>query len=147
MPDDSEPEPEVDRGLRSKANDWQSLKCTPSPFQAILRREKRGDFRSTADREFSVGERINLLEFDPVAQRYTGDTCVIRITHIQQGFGIPNGFVLLSIELAAWSTKPPEGTRQTLEARTHCTVCNHALDGIIDFDGGIVEPPPELGRA
>ena len=141
-------EPEIDRGLRSRANDCQALKCHPEPFQAILRREKRGDFRSTADREFSVGERINLLEFDPATQRYTGDTCVIRITHIQSGgsFGIPDGFALLSIELAAWRTSPPEGTRQTLEARTHCTVCNHALNGIIEFDGGIVEPPPELGK-
>ena len=138
----------IDRGVRSKANNWQSLKSHPEQFQAILRREKRTDFRSTADREFSVSERINLLEFDPATQRYTGDICIIRITHIEPGgaFGIPEGYVVLSIELAGWRSSPPEGTRQTIELLSHCTVCHHRLDGIVDFEGGIVEPPPELGR-
>lgn len=140
---------EIDRGVRSKVNDWQSLKSHPEPFQAILRREKRGDFRSTADREFSVGEHINLLEYDPTTQRYTGDWCIIRVTHIQPGgdLGIPEGFAVLSIELAGWRSDPPEGTRQMVELLSHCTVCHHELGGIVNFEDGIVEPPPELGRA
>ncbi len=142
-------EREIVRGTKSPFNDWQTLKCHPEQFQAILRGEKRADFRSIADREFEVGEQINLREWDPGTERYTGDTCVVRVLHIEPGgsFGIPEGAVLLSLGLAAWRSEPPEGTRETLTHRSHCPVCHHRLDEPVNFIGGTLEPPIELGRA
>lgn len=142
-------EREIVRGTKSPVNDWQTLKCHPAQFQAILRREKCAEFRSTLDREFEVGEQINLREWEPGAERYTGDTCIVRVLHIEPGgsLGIPEGFVVLSIALAAWLSEPPEGTRETLEHQSHCPVCHHKLGEPVDFTGGIVEPPLELGRA
>lgn len=136
------PEDQIDRGPRTRHNEWQTLKSHPSEFQRVIAREKRGELRSIADRVFRVGERVNLAEWDPQAEEFTGDACVIRITSIDIGpdFGIPEDHALLSIELAAWLHDPPDDARDYLLRQ--CPVCLDEHGEYVDR----TEPCPTCGR-
>jgi Domain of unknown function (DUF3850) len=58
------------------------LKCWPKFFAAIARGEKRHDLRRATDRDFRVGDRLLLREFDPDLGAYTGRTQRATITYI-----------------------------------------------------------------
>lgn len=76
------------------------LKSWPSQFQAMWTGRKRAEFRRD-DREFQVGDLLELREWDPAASRYTGFRMTARVTHLVRGpeFEVPQGFVVLSIEV------------------------------------------------
>ena len=120
----------VERGPKARRNNWQSLKCWAEPFGRIIRREKRGEFRSIADRVFVVGEFLNLYEWDDQAQKYTGDHCTVRVTSIDVGpeFDIPAGYALLSISLHSLLSEPPKGTRDVMDDDPTCPVCLRYYD-------------------
>lgn len=79
------------------------LKCWPEPFQAIVDRAKRCEVRREDDRAFFVGQLLGLREFVPsnTGGSYTGRIALAAVTHLQRGFGLPAGLVVLSIELRA----------------------------------------------
>lgn len=56
------------------------LKCWPQFFQAIANGQKRHDLRRATDREFRVGDRMRLREFDPDTEQYTGREQTVTIT-------------------------------------------------------------------
>ena len=58
------------------------LKCWPEFFVAIAAGEKRHDLRRCYDRDFSVGDRLQLREFDPVSHCYTGREQYVAVTYI-----------------------------------------------------------------
>lgn len=58
------------------------LKCWPKFFAAIARGEKRHDLRRATDRDFRLGDRLLLREFDPERDAYTGKTQLVTITYI-----------------------------------------------------------------
>jgi hypothetical protein len=58
------------------------LKCWPVFFEAILSGKKRHDLRRADDRDFHVGDRMLLREYDPQGQTYTGRTLLVAITYI-----------------------------------------------------------------
>jgi hypothetical protein len=81
------------------------LKSWPQFFEAIAAGRKRHDLRRAFDRNFRVGDRLRLREFDPEAQRYTGREQMVQVTYITSG-GEPcalsegalhNDFCILSI--------------------------------------------------
>ncbi len=84
------------------------LKCHPEPFQAVKRNEKRFEFRKD-DRDYRVGDNLHLREWMPGSGwdndggnegDYTGDECHRRVDYIiREGFGIPNGYCIMSLSL------------------------------------------------
>jgi hypothetical protein len=58
------------------------LKCWPVFFDAIAAGRKRHDLRRISDRDFRVGDRMRLREFDPKAERYTGREQIVEITYL-----------------------------------------------------------------
>jgi Domain of unknown function (DUF3850) len=87
------------------------LKTWPPQFQAILDRTKTSEFRR-ADRPFAVGDLLYLEEYVPAEverdgevwvekepAHYTGRRTIVKVTHIMdKGFGLPDGFVIMSLD-------------------------------------------------
>jgi|ERR1700730_159563 Domain of unknown function (DUF3850) len=59
-----------------------TLKCWPQSFEAILAGEKTHDLRRADDRNFRVGDVVQLNEFNPASKRYTGRRLKVKITYI-----------------------------------------------------------------
>lgn len=85
------------------------LKTWPEFFQAVKRGDKTFELRNN-DRKFSVGDTLNLQEYDPGAfmgiGSYTGDSSRVLVTYIFDGstfggqyFGVKPGTVIMSIKL------------------------------------------------
>lgn len=72
------------------------LKVWPKPFKDLLSGGKRAEVREN-DRNYDVGDVLVLREFVPAENRYTGRWVQRRVTHIQTGFGLPDGLVVLSL--------------------------------------------------
>lgn len=80
------------------------LKTFPHPFAAVVKGTKMFEFRCD-DRTpgFRVGDRLVLREFhkdDGPPGAYTGRSLTVVVTYLLRGpdFGIPEGFVCMSIE-------------------------------------------------
>lgn len=58
------------------------LKSWTHFFQAIKAGEKRHDLRSKKDRDFFVGQRLLLEEYDNVHGHYTGENIQVEVTYI-----------------------------------------------------------------
>jgi hypothetical protein len=88
------------------------LKCYPGPFIELKRGVRVHDFRRD-DRGFREGHRILYQDFDPAERRVTGDELLTSIKCITRGgqFGIPAGYVVMSLELV----KVPVHVRGDLE--------------------------------
>ena len=52
-------------------------------FQAIKRGAKTHDLRYDVDRNFAVGDTIELLEYDPFKGVYSGDACNVTVTYTE----------------------------------------------------------------
>jgi ParB family chromosome partitioning protein len=72
------------------------LKCWPEYFKALVSGEKSFEFRKD-DRDFSVGDKLFIEEWDPETERYTGAYVAFRVTYIACGSLIPDGFCVMSI--------------------------------------------------
>jgi hypothetical protein len=81
-------------------------------FRDIITGERTSDIRLN-DRRYEVGDQLQLLEFDPVAQTYTGRTALVNITYMQNNKSNPcaisykaldDAYVVLSIRLVPEST-------------------------------------------
>jgi hypothetical protein len=57
------------------------VKSWPKFFQAIRRGSRRHELRRN-DRDYRVGDLLQLQEYEPVSEQYTGNSCVVRITSI-----------------------------------------------------------------
>lgn len=83
------------------------LKCDRGPFQDILTGHKKAEVRRD-DRDFRVGDTLNLLETVNSAEEmragapleFTGGQAMKAITHVQRGYGLPDGIVVLSFDEA-----------------------------------------------
>lgn len=58
------------------------LKCWPRFFDEIAAGRKRHDLRRAHDRDFQVGDRLILREFDPNTGCYTGRRQDVEVTYI-----------------------------------------------------------------
>ena len=66
------------------------LRTWPVYFRAIWRGEKRAELRKN-DRSFQVGDKVLLIEFDPLTghQPSPSRDILVRITHVLEGAGKP----------------------------------------------------------
>jgi hypothetical protein len=73
------------------------LKSWPGQFQAMWTGLKRAEFRRD-DRGYQVGDLLDLCEWDPSRQQYTGFRLTARGTHLVRGpeLEVPAGFVVLA---------------------------------------------------
>lgn len=58
------------------------LKSWPQFFNPILNGTRTSDIRNKTDREFRVGDKMLLNEYDPFGTGYTGRSQSVEITHI-----------------------------------------------------------------
>jgi hypothetical protein len=99
--------------VRLDRNEYQKkpahrLKCWPQFFESIKRREKTHDLRRADDRDFEVGDRLLLEEFDPSTKSYSGRRLVVEITYITSATqpcalsdkALASDYCILSIKLA-----------------------------------------------
>lgn len=78
-------------------SDVHVLKTWPEFFTAVASGEKRHEIRAH-DRNFNVGDRLLLREYDPNADTYTGKSLRVRVTYLTTAF-LPAGMIAMSIEL------------------------------------------------
>lgn len=85
------------------------LKCWPSYFRAIRQEQKRFELRKH-DRDFAVGDRLLLREYDPTpteertgSSPYTGEQLYAWVTYV---LPIDGGRVIMSIEVE-WPVPSP----------------------------------------
>jgi len=78
------------------------LKIWPDQFEATVQGDKRAEFRR-ADRAYTEGDVLHLMEWLPSEGRYTGRALDAAVTHVERDerFGIPPGYAVLSIEMVA----------------------------------------------
>ena len=85
----------------------QKLKSWTKFFKAIKAGEKTHDLRSKKDRDYEIGERLLLQEYDPFSGTYTGDACVVEVTYITDDVTpcafssavLDKGYCILSIKV------------------------------------------------
>jgi len=80
------------------------LKCWPSYFQAILDGRLVHQVRHNYDRDFAVGDILELVEYDPASKWIypTSDARRIRVevTYLTRGaFGLPQHLSVMSIRM------------------------------------------------
>lgn len=74
------------------------LKITPDYFQAQLSKIKTFEVRFN-DRDFKSGDTVNLHEYLPNDQRYTGAKLSFKITYVLKDFpGITKGYCILQLK-------------------------------------------------
>ncbi|WP_395454651.1 DUF3850 domain-containing protein [Azospirillum melinis] len=85
-------------GVECDAARIHELKADPTPFSDLVSGRKRAEVRRD-DRGYQVGDKLFLCEFDREAQAYSGRQCCARVTHIQRDYGLPDGLVVLSVDV------------------------------------------------
>lgn len=73
---------ELDTISEARPSITHELKCWPQFFSAIAEGRKRHDLRRSSDRDFVVGDRLLLREFDPGIGEYTGRSQLVVVTYI-----------------------------------------------------------------
>lgn len=72
------------------------LKIHPVPLADLLSGTKTAEVRRN-DRDFQVGDTVRLMEVNPETGNWTGAADHVRtISHIQTGYGLPDGICVLS---------------------------------------------------
>ena len=59
-----------------------NVKSWPQFFEATLSGVKLHDVRRLTDRDYRVGDRLRLQEYDPNTRTYSGRELVVRITYM-----------------------------------------------------------------
>ena len=72
------------------------LKCWPIPFRYLRIGRKGCEIRKN-DRDFKEGDTLVIQEWDQLGKYYTGMELIFIITHVQDSFGLKDGYVVLSI--------------------------------------------------
>jgi len=77
-----------------------SLKIVPSYFDDVSSGKKKFEIRKN-DRDFLVGDLLNLREWNPETERYTGRELTAKVTYKINGgqYGLDNDYCVLGIEI------------------------------------------------
>ena len=93
-----------------------NLKIWPEYFAAVRGGLKRAELRWN-DREYQAGDILDLCEWDPNEESFTGDFISVTVTHVADlGQWMP-GYVLLSIDPPAPVSVPDELSREEYKRR------------------------------
>ena len=87
------------------------LKCDPRPYTDLLTGIKSAEVRQN-DRLYEAGDVLYLREYVRAVRdgAYTGRSMIMAVTHVQRGYGLPDGLVVLSVRT------PTETQREQAEA-------------------------------
>ena len=99
------------------------LKVHPEPFHALVSGRKTAEVRVN-DRDYKCGDTVTLREYVPEEDSYTDNFVYTTITHIQEGYGLPVGIVVLSyapVEANTVNRKPNEDL--CVPGRMRCAKC------------------------
>jgi len=100
-----------------KTKSIHSLKSWPPFFRAIVQGDRTHELRRN-DREFRVGDMLELHEFDNETGEFTGAICSAMVTSLTSedqpcaasDLGLRPGFCILSIKVRSWTEGPlPRG--------------------------------------
>lgn len=85
-----------------------NLKTDPEPFAEVKAGRKRYEVRRF-DRDYRVGDRLVLQEFDRTTKKYSGDSVVVVVVHILSpgSYGMPEDVGVMGIEFLANVANPP----------------------------------------
>lgn len=73
------------------------LKTWPEPFEAVWSGVKTYEIRKD-DRDYKVGDTLQLNEWDPSDGTYSGRSVTALVTYLTRGaWGIPDGIVVMGI--------------------------------------------------
>lgn len=77
-----------------------TLKCWPEYFYVVWDGDKRHEIRK-ADRPYAVGDKLQLREYDPDTQRYSGRWVQVLVTYLTAAgtWGLPADLCVMSIEV------------------------------------------------
>lgn len=82
-----------------------NLKIWPEYYAAVCKGEKRAELRWN-DRDYHAGDTLDLCEWDPNEEAFTGEFISVNVTHVAElGQWMP-GYVLLSIALPSSNAEP-----------------------------------------
>ena len=82
-----------------------NLKIWPEYYAAVCAGDKRAELRWN-DRDYQTGDILDLCEWDPNEEAFTGEFISVAVTHVAElGQWMP-GYVLLSIALASLEAEP-----------------------------------------
>jgi len=75
-----------------------TLKTWPAPFQAVWDEIKCYEIRKD-DRDFRIGDALQLREYDPDTDTYSGREMLVGVTYITCGghWGLPEDLCVMSI--------------------------------------------------
>ena len=75
------------------------LKTWPGTFECLRKGFKNFEFRKD-DRGFDLGDVLNLREWNPASEEYSGKSEKRRVGYIiRNSFGIPEGYCIMSWDL------------------------------------------------
>ena len=96
----------IDPGdANSSAFQVHKLKVHLAPFQAMADGLKPFEWRRD-DRAFREGDLLDLGEWDPKTEKYTGRSMKAQITYILRGrFNVPKGYCVMGILICEMRTK------------------------------------------
>ena len=79
---------------------FHELKTWPDSFNAIWANQKRHEIRK-ADRDFQVGDRLYLREFDPSDASYSGRWMFVEVTYLTRAgdWGLPTDLCVMSVSV------------------------------------------------
>ena len=98
------------------------LKTWPEPFAAIRAGLKSWELRKN-DRDYRVGDLLALEEWNPDTGMYTGQVTGAVVTWILHGgqFGLPGGYVIMSLDLGALSSATQTDSDKSRDAKQPST--------------------------
>lgn len=75
------------------------LKTWPAVFWNTVQRIKTFEYRKN-DRDFRLGDRLLLREYDPDRDVYSGQAILVYVSYILYGpdYGIPEGYCVMSVK-------------------------------------------------
>lgn len=78
---------------------YHTLKTWPEPFEASYQGVKTFEVRVN-DRNYQVGDHLELMEWEPDTKRYTGRRCIGVVAYILHGgqFGLPEGLCVMELK-------------------------------------------------
>lgn len=76
-----------------------SLKTWPEYYQRIVSGEKTFEVRKN-DRDYQTGDYLDLQEYDPASNKYTGSSITKKVSYILHGgsFGVESGTVVMALD-------------------------------------------------
>jgi len=83
------------------------VKSWPWFFEEMIVGRKKHDMRDKRDRDYAIGDRMLLREFDPRTGQYTGRAAIAKITYITDNVtpcamsssALDNSFAVLSVDV------------------------------------------------